>query len=88
MNFLKFNHRDQKTVLIIYTQITTVPQLNLTTFCAESLNIWIYKPAMLVSFEGMTKTEIRIMNLVTGSAVCIIVFLFGLNLFRSKTDRV
>jgi hypothetical protein len=41
---------------------------------------------MLVSFEGMSNTEIQIMNLATGSAVCIIVFLLGLNLVKSKSN--
>ena len=58
------------------------------SFANAFVSIYSLQRSMLVSFEGMTKTEIRIMNLVTGSAVCIIVFLLGLNLFRSKTDRV
>jgi hypothetical protein len=39
---------------------------------------------MLVSFEGMTETEILIMNALLGVAVCVIVFLLGLNLLRNK----
>lgn len=39
---------------------------------------------MLVSFEGMTETEIVIMNATLGSAVCVIVFLLGLNLVRNR----
>ena len=39
---------------------------------------------MLVSFEGMTETEIVIMNATLGSAVCVIVFLLGVNLLRNK----
>ena len=58
------------------------------SFANAFVSIYSLQRSMLVSFEGMTKTEIRIMNLVTGSAVCIIVFLLGLNLFCSKTDRV
>ena len=58
------------------------------SFANAFVSIYSLQRSMLVSFEGMTKTEIRIMNLVTGSAVCIIVFLLELNLFRSKTDRV
>ena len=44
--------------------------------------------SMLVSFEGMSATEIRIMNLATGSGVCILVFLLGLNLMRNKTAKI
>ena len=54
------------------------------SFANAFVSIYSLQRSMLVSFEGMTKTEIRIMNLVTGSAVCIIVFLLGLNLFRRK----
>ena len=69
---------------------TSVKMLTLRniSFANAFVSIYSLQRSMLVSFEGMTKTEIRIMNLVTGSAVCIIVFLLGLNLFRSKTDRV
>ena len=54
------------------------------SFANAFVSIYSLQRSMLVSVEGMTKTEIRIMNLVTGSAVCIIVFLLGLNLFCSK----
>ena len=54
------------------------------SFANAFVSIYSLQRSMLVSFEGMTKTEIRIMNLATGSAVCIIVFLLGLNLFRCK----
>ena len=69
---------------------TSVKRLTLRniSFANAFVSIYSLQRSMLVSFEGMTKTEIRIMNLATGSAVCIIVFLLGLNLFRSKTDRV
>jgi len=39
---------------------------------------------MLVSFEGMRESEIVIMNATLGSAVCVIVFLLGINLLRSN----
>ena len=39
---------------------------------------------MLVSFDGMTEGEILIMNAVFGSAVCVTVFLLGLNLARKN----
>ena len=48
------------------------------------VSIYSLQRSMLVSFEGMTKTEIRIMNVATGSAVCIIVFLLGSNLVKRK----
>lgn len=48
------------------------------------VSIFALQRSMLVSFDGMSEPEIRIMNVATGSAVCIIVFLFGLNLTKSK----
>ena len=65
---------------------TSVKRLTLRniSFANAFVSIYSLQRSMLVSFEGMTKTEIRIMNLATGSAVCIIVFLLGLNLFRCK----
>jgi len=40
--------------------------------------------SMLVSFEGMSETEIVIMNAAFGSAVCVIVILLGINLLHNK----
>lgn len=40
---------------------------------------------MLVSFEGMSEAEILLMNALTGTGVCIIVFLLGLNLVVKRT---
>ena len=48
------------------------------------VSIFALQRSMLVSFEGMSATEIVIMNAVIGSAVCIIVFSLGLNLVRNK----
>jgi len=57
------------------------------SFADAFVSIFSLQRSMLVSFEGMTETEIRIMNIATGSAVCIIVFLLGLNLVRTKSTR-
>ena len=48
------------------------------------VSIFSLQRSMLVSFEGMSISEIRIMNLATGFAVCVIVFLLGLNLVQQK----
>lgn len=53
-------------------------------FADAFVSVFSLQRSMLVSFEGMTETEIRIMNAATGSVVCIIVFLLGLNLVRNK----
>ncbi len=54
------------------------------SFADAFVSIFALQRSMLVSFEGMTKTEILIMYTTLGSAVCVIVFLLGLNLVRSK----
>ncbi|MBE6571184.1 MAG: hypothetical protein E7656_02915 [Ruminococcaceae bacterium] len=54
------------------------------SFADAFVSIFSLQRSMLVSFEGMTEIEIRIMNVATGSAVCVIVFLLGLNLLQQK----
>ncbi len=54
------------------------------SFADAFVSIFSLQRSMLVSFEEMTEMEIRIMNVATGSAVCIIVFLLGLNLLHTK----
>lgn len=54
------------------------------SFADAFVSVFSLQRSMLVSFEGMTEIEIRIMNAATGSAVCIIVFLLGLNLVQKK----
>ncbi len=54
------------------------------SFADAFASIFALQRSMLVSFEGMAESEILIMNLALGSAVCIIVFLLGFNLVRSK----
>ena len=48
------------------------------------VSIFALQRSMLASFEGMNETEIVIMNVALGSAVCVIVFLLGFNLLRNK----
>lgn len=62
----------------------TLITLRNISFADAFVSIFALQRSMLVSFEGMTETEILIMNATFGSAVCIIVFLLGLNLVRSK----
>ncbi len=54
------------------------------SFADAFVSIFSLQRSMLVTFEGMTNAEITIMNACTGSAVCIIVFLLGLNLVTDK----
>ena len=62
-------------------KLTTLRNIS---FADAFVSIFSLQRSMLVSFEGMSETEIRIMNVATGSAVCIIVFLLGLNLVHTK----
>ena len=54
------------------------------SFADAFVSIFALQRSMLVSFEGMTETEIVIMNASLGSAVFVIVFLLGLNLVRNR----
>ena len=56
------------------------------SFADGFVSIFALQRSMLVSFEGMTEAEILIMNAVTGSAVCVIVFLLGFKLVRNKNS--
>ena len=58
------------------------------SFANALVSIYSLQRSMLVSFDGMTATEIRIMNVATGSAVCIVVFLLGLNLVYYKSGHL
>ena len=62
----------------------TLITLRNISFADALVSIFALQRSMLVSFEGMTETEIVIMNATLGSAVCVIVFLLGLNLVRSR----
>lgn len=54
------------------------------SFADAFVSIFSLQRSMLVSFVGMPANEIRIMNIATGSVVCIIVFLLGFNLICNK----
>ena len=59
-----------------------------TSFADAFVSIFSLQRSMLVSFEGMTQTEIRIMNVATGAAVSVIVFVLGLNiLLKSRIEE-
>ena len=62
----------------------TLIALRNISFADAFVSIFALQRSMLVSFEGMTETEIVIMNATLGSAVCVIVFLLGLNLVRNR----
>lgn len=62
-------------------KVITLRNISLAT---AFVSIFSLQRSMLVSFEGMSESGIRMMNLATGSAVCVIVFLLGLNLLKKE----
>ncbi len=54
------------------------------SFADACVSIFALQRSMLVSFGDMSTTDVSVFNAVIGSAVCIVVFLLGLNLVRSK----
>ena len=63
------------------SRLITLRNISLAT---AFVSIFSLQRSMLVSFGEMPENTIRIMNLATGSAVCAIVFLLGLNLVGRK----
>ena len=72
--------------LIKLRRSTSGPMIALRSisFADAFVSIFALQRSMLVSFEGMTPNEIQIMNFTLGSAICIIVFLLGLNLAKKS----
>lgn len=64
----------------------TLITLRNITFADALVSIFALQRSMLVSFEGMSNAEILIMNAALGSAVCVTVFLLGLNLVKNKKN--
>ena len=62
----------------------TLIALRNISFADAFVSIFALQRSMLVSFEGMNEAEIVIMNTTIGSAVCVIVFMLGINLIRKK----
>lgn len=62
-------------------RLITLRNVSLADAC---VSIFALQRSMLVSFGEMSATDICIFNAVIGSAVCVIVFLLGLNLVRNK----
>ena len=69
------------------TSATLITLRNIS-FADAFVSIFALQRSMLVSFEGVTEAEIVIMNATLGCAVCVIIFLLGINLLRSKKALV
>ena len=62
----------------------TLIALRNISFADAFVSVFALQRSMLVSFKGMSEVEIVIMNATLGSAVCVIVFLLGINLLKSS----
>lgn len=82
--FTKITLATIKLIKALRSTSTTLITLRNISFADAFVSIFALQRSMLVSFEGMTEAEIVIMNAALGSAVCVIVFLLGINLLRSK----
>ena len=82
--FTKITLATIKLIKVRRSTSATLITLRNISFADAFVSIFALQRSMLVSFEGMTETEIVIMNATLGSAVCVIVFLLGLNLVRNK----
>lgn len=49
-----------------------------------AVSVFSLQKSMLVSFQGMNDTEIMIMNVCTGTAVCLLVMLIGIGIIYSE----
>ena len=74
LNLIK-SHRSSSAQLLTLRNIS---------FADAVVSIFALQRSMLVSFEGMTESEIQLMNALLGCAVCVIVFLLGFNLVISN----
>ena len=52
-----------------------------------AVSIFSLQRSMLTSFEGMEIADIRLFNALTGTAVCIIVLILGINLLRNGREN-
>lgn len=62
----------------------TLVSLRNVSLAHACVSIFALQRSMLVSFGDMPQNDIRIFNAVMGAAVCVIVFLLGLNLVKNK----
>jgi len=82
--FTKITLATIKFIKARHSTSATLITLRNISFADAFVSIFALQRSMLVSFEGMRESEIVIMNATLGSAVCVIVFLLGINLLRSN----
>ena len=82
--FTKITLATIKLIKARHSTSATLITLRNISFADAFVSIFALQRSMLVSFEGMTEAEMVIMNAMLGFAVCVIVFLLGLNLVKHK----
>ena len=82
--FTKITLATIKLIKARQSTFTTLITLRNISFADAFVSIFALQRSMLVSFEGMPEAKIVIMNAALGSAVCVIVFLLGVNLLINK----
>lgn len=56
--------------------------------CDATASLYSLQKSMLVSFEGMTVNDIRLMNILTGASVVIIVVVLGVLLIKKSKKEI
>lgn len=64
-----------------YVKVITLRNISFADACVSLFSL---QRSMLLTFEGIGEGSVRLMNLLLGTAVCVLVFLLGLNLARPK----
>ena len=64
-----------------------IKALRSISFCDAFVSIFSMQRSMLVSFPGLTNFEIKIFNILTGSAVCLMILVIGIGLLMNKEKR-
>ncbi len=82
--FMKITLATVKLIKARHIRSAKAVTLRNISFAAAFVSIFSLQRSMLVSFGAMAESDIRIMNAATGTGVCIIVFLLGLNLVRKN----
>lgn len=63
---------------------SVVKALRSISFCDAFVSIFSMQRSMLVSFPGLTDSEIKIFNILTGSGVCVLILIIGINLITER----
>ena len=63
---------------------SVIKALRSISFCDAFVSIFSMQRSMLVSFPGLTDFEIKIFNILTGSAVCLLIFILGIGLISER----